>query len=114
MRALIAGAQALGLEVYLPEFDVNDDGVEADEAAARDRAVAAVYKDYLNIALESKAVKAVLTWGVSDKDTWLNGLREHREKRPNRRQRPLPFDNELKPTAPFFATRDSFDKAPHR
>jgi endo-1,4-beta-xylanase len=56
----------------------------------------------------------VLTWGVSDKDTWLNGLREHREKRPNRRQRPLPFDNELKPTAPFFATRDAFDKAPHR
>jgi endo-1,4-beta-xylanase len=114
MRELIAGAQALGLEVYLTEFDVNDDGVEADEAAARDRAVAAVYKDYLDIALESKAVKAVLTWGVSDKDTWLNGLREHREKRPNRRQRPLPFDNELKPTAPFFATRDAFDKAPHR
>jgi endo-1,4-beta-xylanase len=114
MRELISGAEALGLEVYLTEFDVNDDGVETDEAAARDRAVAAVYKDYLDIALESKAVKAVLTWGVSDKDTWLNGLREHREKRPNRRQRPLPFDNDLKPTAPFFAMRDSFDKAPHR
>lgn len=114
MRELISGAEALGLEVYLTEFDVNDDGVESDEAAARDRAVAAVYKDYLDIALESKAVKAVLTWGVSDKDTWLNGLKEHREKRANRRQRPLPFDNELKATAPFFAMRDAFDKAPHR
>jgi len=51
---------------------------------------------------------------VSDKDTWLNGMREHREKRANRRQRPLPFDNDLKPTAPFFAIRDAFDKAPHR
>lgn len=114
MRELISGAKDLGLEVYLTEFDVNDDGVEADEPAARDRAVAAVYKDYLDIALENTAVKAVLTWGVSDKDTWLNGLKEHREKRPNRRQRPLPFDNDLKPTAPFFAMRDAFDKAPHR
>ena len=114
MRELISRAQALGLEVYLTEFDVNDDGVADDDFAARDRAVAAVYTDYLNIALESKAVKAVLTWGVSDKDTWLNGMREHREKRANRRQRPLPFDNDLKPTAPFFAIRDAFDKAPHR
>jgi len=93
---------------------VNDDGVEADDPMTRDRAVAAVYMDYLDIALEEKAVKAVLTWGVSDKDTWLNGLREHREKRASRRQRPLPFDNDLKPTAPFFAIREAFDKAPHR
>lgn len=114
MRELISGAQDLGLEVYLTEFDVNDDGVAEDDFAARDRAVAAVYTDYLNIALENKAVKAVLTWGVSDKDTWLNGMREHREKRANRRERPLPFDNDLKPTAPFFAMRDAFDKAPHR
>jgi len=114
MRELISGAHDLGLEVYLTEFDVNDDGVEADDPMTRDRAVAAVYKDYLDIALEEKAVKAVLTWGVSDKDTWLNGLREHREKRASRRQRPLPFDNDLKPTAPFFAIREAFDKAPHR
>jgi endo-1,4-beta-xylanase len=114
MRELISGAQALGLDVYLTEFDVNDDGVQDDDPAVRDKAVAAVYTDYLDIALESKAVKAVLTWGVTDRDTWLNGLREHREKRPNRRQRPLPFDNDLKPTAPFFAMRDAFDKAPHR
>jgi endo-1,4-beta-xylanase len=114
MRELTSGAKELGLEVYLTEFDVNDDGVADDDPTVRDRAVAAVYKDYLDIALEGKRVKAVLTWGVTDKDTWLNGLREHREKRPNRRQRPLPFDNDLKPTAPFFAIRDAFDKAPKR
>lgn len=114
MRELISGAQDLGLEVYLTEFDVNDDGVAEDDPAARDRAVAAVYTDYLNIALENKAVKAVLTWGVSDKDTWLNGMREHGKKHPNRRERPLPFDNDLKPVAPFYALRDAFDKAPHR
>ncbi len=114
MRELISGAQELGLDVYLTEFDVNDDGVQDDDPAARDKAVAAVYKDYLDVALESKAVKAVVTWGVSDRYTWLNGLKEHREKKPNRRQRPLPFDNDMKPTAPFFAMRDAFDKAPKR
>lgn len=114
MRELISGAQDLGLDVYLTEFDVNDDGVPEDDPAVRDKAVAAVYTDYLDIALESKAVKAVLTWGVRDRDTWLNGMKEHREKRPNRRQRPLPFDDNLKPTAPFFAMRDAFDKAPKR
>ncbi len=114
MRELISGAQALGLEVYLTEFDVNDDGVQDDNPEVRDKAVAEVYKDYLDIALESKAVKAVVTWGVSDRYTWLNGLREHREAKPKRRQRPLPFDDDMKPTAPFFAMRDAFDRAPHR
>jgi endo-1,4-beta-xylanase len=114
MRELIAGAQELGLEVYLTEFDVNDDGVQDDDPAVRDRAVADVYKDYLGIALESKAVKAVLTWGVTDKATWLNGNKEHRQKHANRGQRPLPFDDDLKPATAFFAIRDAFDKAPKR
>ena len=114
LREMIAGAQELGLEVYLTELDVNDDGIQDDDAAVRDRAVADVYRNYLGIALESKAVKAVLTWGVTDKATWLNGNREHRQKHANRGQRPLPFDDNLKPAAAFFAMRDAFDKAPKR
>ena len=114
LRELIAGAQELGLEVYLTELDVNDDGVQDDDPAVRDRAVADVYRDYLGIALDNKAVKAVLTWGVTDRDTWLNGLKEHREKKPNRRERPLPFDDNFKPAAAFFPIRDAFDKAPKR
>jgi len=100
--------------VYLTEMDVNDDGIQDDDFAVRDRAVAAVYRDYLGVALENKAVKAVLTWGVTDKATWLNGMREHRQKHANRGERPLPFDNDLKPTAAFFAERDAFDKAAKR
>jgi endo-1,4-beta-xylanase len=114
LRELISGAQDLGLEVYITELDVNDDGVQSDDLAVRDRAVADVYRNFLNVALESKAVKAVLTWGVSDKNTWLNEMKEHREKQPNRPQRPLPFDNDLKPKPAFFAIRDAFDKAPNR
>jgi endo-1,4-beta-xylanase len=60
--------------------------------------------------LAEPAVKAVLTWGVSDSHTWLNGGPTHQRKQPNRPQRALPFDNDYQPTEAFFAMRDSFDK----
>ncbi len=119
LRDLIAGAEALGLDVYLTELDVNDDAVpgapdSAADIAARDQQVANVYRDYLTVALENKAVKSVLTWGLTDKHSWLNGMKSHREKLPNRPQRPLPFDPDYKPATAFFALRDALAHAPHR
>ena len=114
LRDLIGQAQSMGLEVYLTELDVNDDAVPGDDTAARDQIVAAVYRDYLAVALENKAVKSVLTWGLTDKRTWLNGIKSHREKLPNRPQRPLPFDPDYKPAPAFFALRDALAHAPHR
>jgi endo-1,4-beta-xylanase len=119
LRDLISQAQSLGLDVYLTELDVNDDALpgasdSAADTAARDKSVAEVYRDYLSVALENTAVKSVLTWGVTDKSTWLNGIKSHREKLPNRPQRPLPFDPDYQPAPAFFAMRDAFDHAPHR
>jgi endo-1,4-beta-xylanase len=114
LRELISAAREMGLEVYLTELDVNDDAVDDNDPAARDRIVADVYRDYLAVALEGAAVKAVLTWGMTDAHTWLNGIKSHREKRPNRRQRCLPFDEEYKPTAAFFALRTAFDEKGNR
>jgi endo-1,4-beta-xylanase len=114
LRGLIDAAQAMGLEVYLTELDVNDDAIEQSDTGARDQMVADVYKNYLSCALDSRAVKAVLTWGLTDAHTWLNGIKSHREKRPGRQQRPLPFDADFKPAPAFFAMRDAFDHAPHR
>jgi endo-1,4-beta-xylanase len=73
LRELIDGARDLGLEVYLTELDINDDTVKETDVAAIDRSVSAAYTDYLSVALESKAVKAVLTWGLTDAHTWLGG-----------------------------------------
>jgi endo-1,4-beta-xylanase len=118
LRELIDGAHGLGLEVYLTELDINDDTLKETGVAAIDRSVAAAYADYLSVALESKAVKSVLTWGLTDAHTWLGGMmRPHTgdDKQPPRPpQRPLPFDPDLKPAPAFFAMRDAFDKAPHR
>jgi endo-1,4-beta-xylanase len=114
LRNLIRDAEALGLEVYLTEMDVNDDAIDSDDTAERDQRIASVYTSYLNVALESRAVKSVLTWGLTDRNTWLNYMESHRKKRPNRAQRPLPFDVNYAPAPAFFALRDAIDKAPKR
>jgi len=114
LRELIDGARTLGLQVFITEMDVNDDRVASDDIAARDKAVAEVYGSYLDTVLRGPEVKAVLTWGATDKNTWLNNGPKFRPLHPTRPQRPLPFDAEYKPTPAFFAMRDSFDEAKAR
>lgn len=111
LRDYLAAIHALGLEVYLTELDVNEDDIASDDVAERDRQVAATYAQLLDLALESPAVKLVLTWGVSDRRTWLNDGPTHHRKQPNRPQRSLLFDPQYRPTPAFFATRDAFDRA---
>jgi endo-1,4-beta-xylanase len=61
------------------------------------------------VALANPAVKLLLTWGVSDRRTWLNDGPTHHRKQPNRPQRSLPFDAEYLPTPAYFAIRDCID-----
>jgi endo-1,4-beta-xylanase len=114
VRELIEGAKALGLQVFITELDVNDDAVAAADVAERDKIVASVYHSYLTAALDGPKVKAVLSWGASDKNTWLNHGTKFRKQHPERLQRPLPFAPDYAPSPTFFAVRDSFDKAMKR
>ena len=114
VRELLDGAKALGLQVFVTELDVNDDAIATADMAERDRIVAEVYRSYLTTALEGTQVKAVLTWGASDKNTWLNHGEKFRKLHPGRLQRPLPFDPNYAPAPAFFAMRDCFDKAQKR
>ncbi len=70
LMRFIAAARELGLQVFVTEMDVNDRALAADEPG-RDAAVAAAYKQYLELALGDPAVRAVLTWGITDRYTWL-------------------------------------------
>lgn len=114
IRELLDGVHALGLHVFITEMDVNDDAVVSDSMAQRDQAVAEVYRNYLDTVLHGPEVKAVLTWGVTDKNTWLNNGTRFRPQHPARAERPLPFDPDYQPAPAFFAMRDSFDKAKSR
>jgi endo-1,4-beta-xylanase len=109
IREFIASARQLGLQVFITELDVNDDALPYDDVPQCDKAIAAVYYDYLSTVLANPAVTAVLTWGVSDRNTWLNNPARKKE-HPNRGQRPLPFDENYRPAPAFFAMRDSFDQ----
>lgn len=99
LRGMIAEARTMGLKVLITELDVNDRTQPAD-IPARDAAVAATYSAYLKQVLADDAVTAVLTWGITDRYTWLNSASGRKDKL---HERCLPFDEDLKPTPAFAA-----------
>jgi endo-1,4-beta-xylanase len=104
----------MGLEVYITELDVNTVKI-AGGNAEQDAAVARVYREFPALVLAEPNVKALLMWGITDGHTWLNEMKRPWAERPDGlRQRPLPFDADLKPTPAFFALRDAIETAARR
>ncbi len=83
----------LGLKIIVSELDVVDRTLEA-ASIFRDRAVANIYREYLEIVLTQPAVIAVITWGLSDRYTW---LKKYRPRMDEANVRPLPLDHNLAP-----------------
>jgi endo-1,4-beta-xylanase len=108
LMRFIAAVRQLGLQVFLSELDVNDRDSPASQPF-RDAAVAATYRRYLDTVLADPAVRAVLTWGITDKYTWLNSEGARTDKLP---ERDLPFDADMVPTPAFYAMREAFDRRP--
>lgn len=100
-------AQAMGLKIILTEFDVNDRYLSV-EIASRDEVVAALYRSYLNLTLPNPNVIALLTWGLTDRYTWLNINKANRDPRP---ERSLPFDADLHPTLAYVAAVEAIQAA---
>jgi endo-1,4-beta-xylanase len=100
-----------GLKVLITELDVLDDGLPAD-ITVRDRGVADVYRRYLDVTLDHKAVKALITFGLSDRYTW---LQEDLPREDGAPRRPLPFTDEgLRPKPAYRALSHSLKNAPWR
>jgi len=105
---------ARGLAVMLTELDVVDKGAPSD-VAQRDAAVAGVYKRYLDVALAHQGVTSVITWGVSDRMSWIISVPDpltHRDD--GQRPRPLPFDADMHPKPAYFAIAEALRGAPKR
>lgn len=102
--------QSLGLKMMLTEMDVNDRYLPAD-IPTRDAAVADVYTNYLRTALANPAVIALLTWGITDKYTWLNHEGARKDGQP---ERCLPFDSNLQPKPAFSSEYIALKSAPRR
>ena len=110
LRNFLAEVASLGLKIIITELDVKDNELPAD-TAVRDRIVASVYEDYLSVVLDEPAVIAVISWGLSDRYTWLLGNAPRSDGAP---VRPLPFDSNLKPKLAWNAIASGFDKARKR
>jgi len=110
LMAMIVEARKMGLKVLVTEMDVNDRYVAA-EIGPRDAAVARMYGSYLGTVLGDPAVIAVLTWGITDKYTWLDREDSRTDGEP---ERPLPFDEAMQPTAAFAAEVRALQGAPAR
>jgi endo-1,4-beta-xylanase len=100
----------LGLKILITEIDVRDNALPAD-IAVRDRMVAQKYYQYLTTVLKHRSVIAILSWGLSDKYTWLSSYAPRSDGAP---VRPLPLDSNYGSTAVSQAIAKALDEAPTR
>ena len=91
----------LGLQVQITEFDDRYPG-EADEQTLSQQADD--YAQMLQTCLDHNACTAFITWGVSDKYTWLRGRNLGFYKNPT--VEPLLFDDNLEPKPAYYALLD--------
>jgi endo-1,4-beta-xylanase len=112
LRRFLADVAGMGLRIIVSELDVADRALPADPAA-RDRRVAEEVKRYLETVLDERRVIAVLTWGLSDKHSWLNQA-EHATRADGLPVRGLPLDDEFNRKPMWAAMARAFDFAPVR
>ncbi len=101
---------AMGLSIVVTELDVRDNNLPAD-IASRDIAVAAHARAWLDPVLACPMVLGVLSWGLSDRRSWLNDMYKRADSLP---QRPLPLDADLRRKKMWDALADAFVSAPPR
>jgi endo-1,4-beta-xylanase len=68
---------------------------------------------YLDVALDEPSVKVVMTWGLSDRESWLNSDADFK-RTDGLRVRGLPYDDQLKPKLMRSALAAALNGAPKR
>jgi endo-1,4-beta-xylanase len=115
LRRFLADIASLGLTIQLTELDVTDENAPAD-VTVRDILVADTYRRFLDAALDEPAVKMVVTWGLSDRHSWIvrRETYEAKWRTDDVASRPLPFDADLVPKPALTAIARAFEHAPTR
>jgi endo-1,4-beta-xylanase len=110
LRRFLADVASLGLKIYVTELDVIDQALPRD-LQVRDRMVASVYEDFLVTVLDEPAVQAILTWGLSDRYSWLAEFYPRSDGLP---VRPLPLDQDLQRKPAWNAIARAIDQTTPR
>jgi endo-1,4-beta-xylanase len=85
-----------GLEIYLTEFDVNDQSFP-DDPKTRAAQAAAFGGKFLDAALKVPQLKVVVNWQLSDRYSWYREVWQKLHPGSRRSPRPLPFDEDFQP-----------------
>jgi endo-1,4-beta-xylanase len=109
-RRFLEEVADLGFTIAVSELDVRDKNLPARQEM-RDQLVAEQYYKYLSFVLKCKAVKCVLTWGLSDRYTWIARSQGRPDGLP---VRPLPYDANLEPTGARWAFQRALEESPVR
>jgi endo-1,4-beta-xylanase len=109
-RQFLAEVAERGLKILITEMDVLDDG-SPPCIQRQDREVADTYRRYLDVALDEPAVVTLVTFGLSDRYTW---LQEDFPREDGAPRRPLPFDGELTPKPSLTALASGLERLPLR
>jgi endo-1,4-beta-xylanase len=103
LQAFLAEIAALKLDVLITELDVIDYELPG-RVSERDALVAGMAAQFLKSVCEVVRPKAILTWGLSDRYTWVPTYFKRPDGMPNR---PLPFDADFK-RKPLFDVIEEF------
>jgi endo-1,4-beta-xylanase len=92
LQGFLGEIAALKLDVLVTELDVIDYELPGD-IGRRDAMVAAMADQFLGAVCEVVRPKAILTWGLTDRYTWVPTYFKRKDGLPNR---PLPLDVDFK------------------
>ena len=92
---------ALGVGVYVTEFDVNMSNVPAPDYV-KDNIEAGIYYDMMRACIESPACHSFSLLGITDRETWYNYLGPG-----SADARPLMFDQNFNPKPAYYSFRDA-------
>jgi endo-1,4-beta-xylanase len=109
-RQFLDAVTQMGYALVLTELDVRDNGLPAD-VSPRDRAVADFTRGYLDVTLSYPAVRDVLSWGLCDRYSWIEGFEPRKDKAP---RRPTLYDAAFRPKPMRDAVAAAFAAAPPR
>lgn len=109
-RRFLSEVADLGLKIRATELDVSDIRLEPD-IKLRDTIVAAHTKQYLDVLFDEPAVVGLVTWGMTDRFSWLHKGWPRKDRL---RQRCLPLDDNFAKKPMWYAIADALDHAPSR
>ncbi len=94
----------LGLDIHITELDVQVHHLSGtrEELLAKQ---AGVYSEILSTALENPCLKAIITWGFSDRQSWIPYFTHTPDW-------PLPFDEYYQPKPAYRAICDALKRKP--